>query len=260
MENRNKKENNYKIIIAIIIALLLLSIGFYLYYFYPQIIPGMASTSLGKYVNVVIIGIDDLESVKKGSVHADSIVFAQLSTRENKLKLTNIVMETDIFEKDLEKQEVEGIMKEIEDITSKSINYYFTISYQGFINIIDSLGGISITRKEVLRIPDLELDLKPGINNLSGQEALNYARWYNYKTDERERIERQQQVISGLIEKAVNNKTLLDIPEIFNTTVKTFKSVKTNIEYTLITDIVEYLMKNKINVDYNSIIKEEIKK
>jgi len=240
-----KGNNNKKIYIAIILALILLAVGFYLYYFYPQIIPGMASTSLKQDLAVLVVGLDDTESVLKGEIAADSIVLAQLYTNTNELKLTNIVIDEKAFEENVDKLELERLLEEISELTSTELNYYFTLSYQGFTNLINNLGGIEIERQEELLIPDLNLDLKTGNILLSGEEALNYARWYDYRKDEKDRIERQQQVITAVVNKATKDKTLLDIPQLFNTTVDTFNSVETNIEYTLITDLIEYLMSNE---------------
>jgi len=248
-------DNNKKIYIAIVVALLLLAIGFYLYYFYPQIIPGMASTSLKQDLTVLVVGLDDTESVSKGEISADSIVLAQLSTNSNELKLTNIVIDEKTFGENIDKKKLEGLLEEINDLTSVELNYYFALSYQGFINLVDNLNGIEIELQEKLIVPDLNLDLKAGNIMLSGQEALNYARWYDYRKDEKDRIQRQQQIISSLIDKASKDKTLLDIPQLFNTTVDTFNSVETNIEYTLITDLIEYLMSNNTpSVSYDIIM------
>lgn len=252
-----KGESNKKsIYIAIAIALLLLAIGFYLYYFYPQIIPGMASSSLKQDLKVLIVGLDDTESVLKGEIAADSLILAELFTNSNELKLTNIVIEERSFGEEIDESELKNLTKDVAELTSTELNYYFALSYQGFINLVDNVGGVKIERDEPLKISDLDLDLKKGTNSLTGQEALNYARWYDYRKDRKMRVDRQQQIISALLDKALKGKTLLDIPQLFSTTVDTFNSVETNLEYTLISDIIQHIMNNqKPTVSYDSIIK-----
>src|SRR5690554_4847306 len=88
-----EKTEKKKIYIAIAIAIIILAIGFYLYYFYPQVIPGLASTSLKQDVNVLIIGLDDRDSVNKGEISADTIILAQLLIDNQEIKLSNIVLE-----------------------------------------------------------------------------------------------------------------------------------------------------------------------
>ena len=64
MENKiNGKKINYKIWVPLLIAIILMGVGFYLYYFYPEIIPGMASINPKVEVeaNVLLIGLDDMD-------------------------------------------------------------------------------------------------------------------------------------------------------------------------------------------------------
>lgn len=256
-KDNTKKESNKKVLIAVVIAVLLLALGFYLYYFYPQIIPGLASTSLKEDVKVLVIGIDDVESVDEGEVSADTVILAQVLLENNEVKLTNIVVEDNSFGETIEQEEIDELMSEVGDMVSVDLDYYFTLSYQGFINLIDNLDGIVITREEELNVPDLNLSLKEGNNQLSGEEALNYARWYDYTKDEEDRIQRQQEIISAIIDKVLVNKSLKDIPQLFTTTVDTFKSVDTNVEYTMVTNIINYLMNNENQkISYDIIQKE----
>ncbi len=252
-----KKDSKKKLLIAVIIAILLLIIGFYLYYFYPQIVPGLASTSLKEDVHVLVIGIDDLESVNKGEISADTVILAELLVENNEIKLTNIVVEDCSFGETVEQEEIEDLMSLAGDIVSIDLNYYFALSYQGFINLIDNLGGIVITREEELNVPDLGLSLKEGNNQLSGEEALNYARWYDYTKDEEDRIKRQQEILSAIIDKVLVNKSLKDIPQLFTTAVDTLKTVDTNVEYTTVTNIINHLMNNENQkISYNIVYEE----
>lgn len=257
-ENNNSKSSNYKIYIAIGIAIIILVIGFYLYYFYPQLIPGMASTDLKGDLNFLAIGLDDLESVEKGEINVDALVLFKLKTDSKQLEVVNIVTDKRRFDPEMSEEDIKAYLDEISKAASTDISYYITISYQGFIDLVDNLGGIDITLKDKLKVPDLNLDLRAGVNTLIGQEVLNYSRWYDYTKDEKERIQRQQQVLNAIIEKAYKGANLLDLPQLFKTTIDTYKTVKTNIDYTLISDIVEFLRKNNnLEVSYSIISPDE---
>ncbi|MFW6389652.1 MAG: LCP family protein [Halanaerobiales bacterium] len=257
-ENTKKENNNLKKYIAIIAALIILGVGFYLYYFYPQIIPGLASDSFDKKVNVLMMGMDDQESVGEGEINIDSLVLCQLNPDKNELKFVNIIKEdkltTNFNSKDINSEKLQEITTIISEKANVDVDYYLSLSYKGFKNLVNNLDGLEINLNEDIKIPDLDLDLEKGANKLNGQEALNYARWYDYNKDEKDRIKRQQQIINAILNKALKDKTLLDIPELFTTTVDTYKAVNTNIEYTLITDIVEYLLNNdNLNIEYDII-------
>ncbi len=257
-ENNNSKSNNYKLYIAVGIAIIILVVGFYLYYFYPQLIPGMASRALNGNVSILAIGLDDMESVTKGEINADTLVLFKLDTDGKQLELVNLVTDKREFNPEMGEEDIKAFLDEISKIASTDIGYYITVSYQGFVDLVDNLGGIDIALEEGLKIPDLNLDLKPGVNTLVGQESLNYSRWYDYTKDENDRVQRQQQILNGIIEKTYKGANLLDLPQIFKTTVDTYKSVKTNVDYTLIADIVEYLRKNEdLEVNYSVISQNE---
>lgn len=250
MENKNETTNNKKILIGILIALILLIVGFYLYYFYPQAIPGMAglSPALKEDINVLAIGLDDLESVTLGEIEVDSMVLFKFQAEKKNLELINIPI------KGIEYSEgtVDELINEVYELTGIKPSYYITVSYQGFENLVDSIDGISIELDKPLSIPDLDLELKAGLNQLSGHEALNYARWYDYKKDEIDRIKRQQQVIAAIMEKIKGDQILGNIPQIFSTTVHALKSVDTNIDIDLVKDIVEFVKeKNELNINYS---------
>ncbi|MCG8515811.1 MAG: LCP family protein [Halanaerobiales bacterium] len=262
MENKiNGKKINYKIWVPLLIAIILMGVGFYLYYFYPEIIPGMASINPQVEVeaNVLLIGLDDMDSVTEGKISADSIVLMNLKTQEKKAQFSNIILQDKSVIEQLNGQEfdqevINKLIEKVEEITAAEINYYFTISYQGFENMVNRLGGVEIGREEALRIPDLELDLKEGINNLTGKDALSYARWYDYRKDEYDRVQRQQEVIKAIFNRAFQDKSLLDLPELFQTTVDTFNMVKTNIGYNLIKDLYDFFQNNEdIEIEYTVI-------
>jgi LCP family protein required for cell wall assembly len=250
-----EKAKMKKIYIAIGVAILLLAIGFYLYYFYPQVIPGLASTSLKQDVYILIVGLDDRESVVEGEVSADALVLAQLFVDNKEIKISNILIEeTPTFGEKIDEENITAFLDDIGELASVELNYYFTISYQGFIDLIDKLGGITITREEELNVPDLDLALTQGNNSLSGEEALNYARFFDYTKDEQDRAKRQQEIISAIIDKSLQEATLINVPQMFNTAIATYNSIQTNLEYSLVVDLIEFLMKNReISINYGLI-------
>ena len=242
--------------VGIGIFLLLLGVGFYLYYFYPQPHEGFAliSPDLKKELNVLVVGIDDEESVKKGKVEADSIMVVKLKAEDKKLEFKSIPSHYKINDSYLKDMKVEQIAKEIKKIIGYQPEYYFTINYQGFKKVVNELSGIKIKLDDSLKVPDLGLYLKKGTNLLSGKEALNFARWYDYRGDEIDRINRQQQVIKGLINKVLQTNTLLNLPKLYSTVVKTFNAVNTNLDQELIKNVYEFLRnKDQIDIKYDII-------
>ena len=245
--------------IGIIVALVLLLGGFYLYYFYPQIIPGFAGQSpeFEEDIKILLVGLDDRKSVQKGEVEADSIILATLKGNGKDISIKAIPSNIQIEDKKIKEFKVQNMPEKIERITNIKPDYYVSMSYEGFQEIINKLGGIKINLEQEMKIPELVLDLKKGENILSGKEALNYARWYDYSKDERDRLKRHKKIIEALIDKVFQKRTLLDFSQLYSTIVETYKSVETNMDQELVSRIINAAKnREKMNIDYQIIKKE----
>ncbi len=80
------------------------------------------------------------------------------------------------------------------------------VDFEGFERIIDLLGGVEmyVTEKEAAHMSGfLETPTEPGLVNLTGKQALAYARIRKIDSDS-QRTQRQRKVISALIEKYKN--------------------------------------------------------
>ena len=105
-----------------------------------------------------------------------------------------------------------------------------TFSFEGFKEIIDMLGGVEInlTWDEASALNNLESEkkwgLKPGVQRLTGEQALRYARLRHIDSDF-QRTERQRKVIMSVIE-AYKNCSLSEMMKILE---KTMPLITTNI-------------------------------
>lgn len=105
-----------------------------------------------------------------------------------------------------------------------------TFNFDGFEKIIDMLGGVEITltQKEATALNNLESQkkwgLKAGVQLLTGEQALRYARLRHIDSDF-QRTERQRKVILSIIE-AYKNCSLTEMMEILE---ETMPLITTNI-------------------------------
>ena len=93
-----------------------------------------------------------------------------------------------------------------------SIDRYVIIDFEGFIELIDELGGIDVYVEKQVYDPfysrtELPGDFHPvsfevGLHHMDGANALDYSRT-RYGSSDLERIQRQQQVIFAAIDKAL---------------------------------------------------------
>lgn len=105
-----------------------------------------------------------------------------------------------------------------------------TLSFEGFAEIIDFLGGVDIelTQEEATALNNLESKqhwgLKAGMQRLTGKQALRYSRLRHIDSDF-QRTERQRKVIMSVIS-AYKNCTLSEMTYILE---KTMPLITTNI-------------------------------
>lgn len=109
-----------------------------------------------------------------------------------------------------------SLVKEvIERNLAIEIDHFLVIDFQGFIRVIDDLGGIDLYVEEEIDDPfysetELPGDYTPlhydiGLQHMDGQTALNYSRT-RFGSSDLDRIHRQQQVIFAAIDAALEQR------------------------------------------------------
>lgn len=96
----------------------------------------------------------------------------------------------------------------VQAATGLTLHHYVEVNVLGFINVVDALGGISVCTPVPINDPKTALNLEPGTYSFDGVKALAYARTRATARSDLDRIDRQQQVISALLNQALSGDTL----------------------------------------------------
>ncbi|GAT65124.1 LCP family protein [Planomonospora sp. ID91781] len=99
-------------------------------------------------------------------------------------------------------------VRTVQNATGLTIHHYVEVNVLGFINVVDALGGVSVCTPVAINDPKTALALQPGTYELDGVKALAYARTRATARSDLDRIDRQQQVISALLNQALSSDTL----------------------------------------------------
>lgn len=118
-------------------------------------------------------------------------------------------------------------MDSVEHLLNIPIDYVAEINMDGFSDMIDAVGGITVTSNRAFEQNGYHF--KVGTNRLDGKAALAFIR---NRHDDPEgdfgRQNRQRQVISGLIKEAASVNSLFNYKNIFNSL---GKNVQTNLTF-----------------------------
>lgn len=112
------------------------------------------------------------------------------------------------------------------------VHQYVRIDFQGFVNIVDALGGIDVYVEKPISdsFPDplsedgiAELDLDVGWHHLDGHTALGFCR-SRKTTSDFDRSHRQQLVLKALWKKALTPETIARAPQLWEAFRGTFET------------------------------------
>lgn len=194
-------------------------------------------------INILLIGLDGRESMEDS--RTDSIILATLDTNNKRVKLTSFMRDMYLPIPGYKDNRIntayflggpELLMKTINQDFDLNVQYYASIDFKAFQELVDKLGGVNIEVKDY-EIKEINKYIKevngsnatllgdPGFQELNGQQALSYCRIRKVGNNDFERTDRQRKVLSQLINKA-KKTNILKLTDLFTTVIH---YVKTNI-------------------------------
>lgn len=178
------------------------------------------------HINVLVLGVDTREA--EGDQNADVIMIARVDFDDNAVRAVSIPRDLEVEVPGHGRSKINGaynigvnenpdsqvagvaMMRDtIEYNFGIPIDEYVLIDFEGFTEVIDAVGGITIVVPE--RIEDdayptedygtRKLVIEAGRQKMDGETALAYARTRHQDSDDKRR-ERQMLVLRALLEKA----------------------------------------------------------
>lgn len=140
------------------------------------------------------------------------------------------------------------------------IKGYASLNFEGFVDLVDLLGGIEVEVDRKMEYDDpvdgTSIRLDPGLQHLDGKNTLDFVRFRksndgNHSSDY-ERMERQQQAVYALYKKALSLKTFTKIKLMMDIMGDNVKTSLTPSEIELL--IREFVPSSGIELDTTSMI------
>lgn len=193
--------------------------------------------------NILLVGLDRRSENDIG--RTDSIILANINTQSKTIKLVSFMRDlyVPIPGHGLNRINAayslggpELLMKTLQQDFNIDVQYYVSIDFRAFQDLVDKLGGIDVEVKDY-EVKEINKYIKevngskatllsgPGYQKLNGQQALSYSRIRKVGNGDFERTERQRRVLTILINKA-RNVSILKMPDLASTVLN---YIKTNI-------------------------------
>ncbi|GAA1014949.1 transcriptional regulator [Streptomyces sp. F-3] len=103
-------------------------------------------------------------------------------------------------------------VKTVETLTGIRMDHYVEIDFSGFANLVDALGGVTVTTEQDIDDDKSHLRLEAGTHRLDGTQALALARTRHGIGDGSDlgRIGLQQMLVKAMLEEAASSNLLQD--------------------------------------------------
>jgi polyisoprenyl-teichoic acid--peptidoglycan teichoic acid transferase len=187
-----------------------------------EILPVVDKEIITDPFSVLLLGIDERDN---DTGRSDTMIVLTVNPKLNTVKMLSIPRDTRteiIGNNTTEKINhayarggVDMSIDTVEALLDIPIDYHVTVNMEGFLSVIDTIGGITINN-------DMDLTFRTyhfpqGEVTLSGEEALVFSRIrYEDPRGDWGRQIRQRQLIEALMAEAKNPQILLELKEIFS--------------------------------------------
>ncbi len=98
----------------------------------------------------------------------------------------------------------------VESLTGVQLNHFIEVNFEGFMSIVDALGGVKVCLPTAMKDSKANLDLPAGEQTVNGTDALALARTRHAVGDGSDiaRLGHQQMVMSAIVQQATSKETL----------------------------------------------------
>lgn len=104
----------------------------------------------------------------------------------------------------------------VERLLGVGVDYFVVIQFEGLAQVIDALGGLEIDVEKRMNYDDrrgnLHIHFEKGLQHMTGEQVVQYARFRHDMLGDISRMARQQQVLKLVLEKAMDPRNVTRLP------------------------------------------------
>ncbi|WP_322907840.1 LCP family protein [Paenibacillus campi] len=179
-------------------------------------------------VNILLMGVDARNSNDGEVPRSDTMLVASLDPVKKTIHLFSILRDTYVDIPGYQQSRINSAithgpdtaMKTVSDVLGIPIQYYVYTDFQGFIKLVDAVGGIDYNVEKDMHYVsaadkhEYDIDLKAGMQHLDGKTALEYVRFRHDAMSDFARTERQRAFLTAVGNKLKSTTSIMNLPTI----------------------------------------------
>ena len=272
--NKKKKRKIWKIVLLVILLILLICGGVFAYRVYKNGwgLSGMLATVVGhdeytkkdlKEFRCLVLGISTDE---EGALLTDTIMVASYNPNTQKATLLSIPRDT-FTGKNTKKavasqkinslysinEDPQDVLDAVNDLTGLGLEYYVIVKTEGFIQLVDAIGGVTFNVPIDMDYDDtsqdLHIHLKAGEQLLDGDKAEQLVRFRHnndgttypeeYGDNDLGRMRTQREFMMAVLKQTAKVENIFKLGEILDVAEQ---NVTTNINFDVAKDYIPYIV------------------
>ncbi|MCL2747404.1 MAG: LCP family protein [Oscillospiraceae bacterium] len=200
-----------------------------------------------------------LAGTDKHGYHTDVLMVAALDADNKTLNIMSIPRDTQVPVARSTKKvnsawlfgEIDQLRDELSTVIGFIPDYYVVIDLDGFVALVDEIGGVDFDVPQNMNYEDPEqglfIHLQKGPQKLYGDQAIQLVRFRRYREGDIKRVEVTQNFLKETVKQTLNVNNLVRVPALAKIV---RENVKTDLSLTALIELGEHLM----NLDNDNIV------
>lgn len=172
-------------------------------------------------VDILLIGSD---ARGEESARSDTLIFVHVNFADERVYLISIPRDTRVSIPGRGEDKINAAyaygrtslaIRTIEEFLGNELNHFVEVDFEGFKQLVDTLGGVDITVDQEINDQSAQyrMHIPKGRQRMDGETALNYVR-YRHGDSDFGRAERQQRFLRALATNTLRARTVLKLPKL----------------------------------------------
>jgi|GEM_PF-1889245 len=123
---------------------------------------------------------------------------------------------------------VEWVESSLHDLLGVEVPYHVVVNFDGFVKLVDALGGVDIDVEKPLKYVDhaqnLRIDIPEGLQHMDGEMLLKYVRFRHDAMGDIGRMQRQQKAMRAVLSTLKKRGAYRRLPTVLSALSETFQT------------------------------------